>query len=228
MPTQLHHARMARFCRAGLYLVTSQSLSRGRPTLDIVKAALAGGVRLIQMREKEMTLPDFIGLAEQARRLTAEAGALLMINDRLDVALGINADGVHLGQDDFPVSLARRLAPHLIIGASTHNTAEAESAQAAGASYINIGPGFPTQTKAWPGALLGLEGLRRVAKVAKIPFTVMGGIKREHISALLQTGAQTIAMVTAITQADNPEAAARELLNLIRGVATPGDCSGGL
>lgn len=226
MPTQLHHERMSRFCRAGLYLVTSQSLSRGRPTLDIVKAALSGGAKLIQLREKEMPLPDLIRLAEQARRLTAEAGALLMINDRPDVAMGIEADGVHLGQDDFPVSLARKLAPHLIIGASTHNAAEAEAARTAGASYINIGPVFPTQTKSRPGAFLGLDGLRRIAKVAKTPFTVMGGIKREHIPVLLQAGARTIAMVTAITQADNPEAATRELLNLICGV--PGDCSGGL
>ncbi|MBU4429882.1 MAG: thiamine phosphate synthase, partial [Verrucomicrobia bacterium] len=124
---------MARFCRAGLYLVTSQELSRGRSTLDIIKAALAGGVRLIQLREKNMPLPDFVRLAEQVRRLTAETDDLLIINDRLDVAMGIGADGVHLGQTDFPVAMARKLAPDLIIGASTHNAAEVEVAQTAGA-----------------------------------------------------------------------------------------------
>lgn len=208
---------MARFCRAGLYLVTSQELSRGRSTLDIIKAALAGGVRLIQLREKNMPLPDFVRLAEQVRRLTAETDDLLIINDRLDVAMGIGADGVHLGQTDFPVAMARKLAPDLIIGASTHNAAEVEVAQTAGASYINIGPLFPTQTKSWSGEFLGLEGLRILAKAARVPFTVMGGIKREHIPDLLQAGARTIAVVTAVTAAANPEAAAREMLSLIQG-----------
>jgi len=216
MSSQLHHDRMERFCRAGLYLVTSQPLSRGRSTLEIIKAALAGGARLIQLREKEMPLSEFIRLAEQARRLTAKSGALLIINDRLDVAMGIDADGVHLGQDDFPVELARKLAPQLIIGASTHNVAEAKAAWKAGASYINIGPLFSTQTKAWPGRFLGLKGLRDIAMHAQIPFTVMGGIKRQHIPELLEAGARTIAVVTAVTAAANPQAATRELLSLIR------------
>ncbi len=213
---------MQLFRRAGLYLVTSQALSRGRTTPDIIRAALAGGVRLVQLREKEMPLPAFIRLAKQARRLTAAAGALLIINDRLDVALGVRADGVHLGQEDFPVAMARQLAPHLIIGASTHNAREARAAQAAGASYINIGPLFPTKTKPWNRAFLGLEGLRRIAasvanRRVPLPFTVMGGIKKEHLPALRQAGARIIAVVTAVTAADDPELAARELLALIRG-----------
>lgn len=219
-PTPIHHERMSRFCRAGLYLVTSQALSRGRPTLDIVKAALAGGVQLIQLREKDMLLPDFIQLAKQVRQLTLKAGALLIINDRLDVAMGVDADGIHLGQTDFPVTLARKLAPDMIIGVSTHNVEEVQAAQTADASYINIGPIFPTQTKAWSGMFLGWEGLRNMAQAAKLPFSVMGGIKRKHIPALLQAGARTLAVITAITKADNPEADTRDLLNLIRGIKT--------
>lgn len=207
---------MARFQQAGLYLVTSQAQSRGRSTLDILRAALAGGVRLIQLREKDLPAHDFIALARQARHLTRAAGALLIINDRLDIALATAVDGVHLGQDDFPVAEARKLAPDLIIGASTHAAAEAQAAQAAGASYINIGPLFPTQTKPWTGTFLGLQGLRNLARVVSLPYTVMGGIKKEHIPQLVQAGARTIAVVTAVTAAEHPEQAARELLALIR------------
>ena len=212
----LHTDRMRRFQQAGLYLVTSQALSRGRTTLEIVDAALAGGVRLIQLREKEMPMPDFLRLAEQVRARTSQAGALLIINDRVDVALAVGADGVHLGQVDFPVAPARRLAPDLIIGASTHSPVEAQAAERAGASYINIGPLFPTQTKTWSGEFLDLEGLRNIARCVTIPWTVMGGIKPEHVPALVQAGARTIAVVTAITAAADPAQAARDLLTLIR------------
>jgi thiamine-phosphate pyrophosphorylase len=213
---------MRRFQQAGLYLVTSHALSRGRSTLAIVDAALAGGVRLIQLREKEMPMPDFLRLAKHLRARTAQAGALLIINDRVDVALAVGADGVHLGQTDFPIAPARRLAPDLIIGASTHSPAEAQAAERAGASYINIGPLFPTQTKTWSGEFIGLEGLGKIARLVTIPWTVMGGIKPEHLPALIQAGARTIAVVTAITAADDPAQAARDLLALIRtGRQTP-------
>lgn len=212
----VHDERMARFQRAGLYLVTSQPLSAGRTTEAIVTAALAAGVRLIQLREKELSLREYVALAGRVRALTAAAGALLIVNDRVDVALAVGADGVHLGQDDFPIPQARRLAPELIIGASTHDVEEALRAQAEGASYINIGPIFPTGTKQWEGEFLGIEGLRRVAAVARIPFTVMGGIKPDHIPDLVQAGARTIALVTAVTAAPDPESAARGLLETIR------------
>lgn len=207
---------MRQFQQAGLYLVTSQALSRGRTTLEIVEAALAGGVRLIQLREKEMPMPEFFRLAEQVRARTTKAGALLIINDRVDVALAVGADGVHLGQADFPIAPARRLAPDLIIGASTHSTEEAEAAERAGASYINIGPLFPTQTKQWSGEFIGLEGLRKIARHVTIPWTVMGGIKPEQVPELIQAGVRTIAIVTAVTAAADPKQAARNLLTLLR------------
>ncbi len=213
----LHSERMQRFQAAGLYLVTSQALSAGRTTAEIVLAALAGGVKLIQLREKDMSLREYVKLAEQVRAMTITAGCLLIINDRVDVALAVGADGVHLGQDDFPIPAARRLAPDLIIGASTHNVEEALQAQREGASYINIGPIYPTGTKVWEGAYLGIEGLRTIAEVAKIPFTVMGGIKQNHLPALREAGARTIALVTAVTSAPDPEVAARDLLAKIAG-----------
>lgn len=217
-----HGERMRQFGEAGLYLVTSQSLSAGRTTAAIVQEALAGGVRLVQLREKELPLREFVRLAGQVRAMTEAVGALLIINDRVDVALAVGADGVHLGQDDFPVPEARRLAPDLIIGASTHSVEESLRAQNEGASYINIGPVFPTRTKAWAGEFLGLEGIRRVAAVTRIPFTVMGGIKPEHIPVLLAAGARTVALVTAVTAADDPCRAARDLLALIRPPASRG------
>lgn len=214
--TALHADLMARFQAAGLYLVTSQCLSAGRTTPEIVKAALAGGVRLIQLREKEMPLRDYVSLAKTVRTLTADAGALLIINDRVDVALAVGADGVHLGQDDFPIPEARRLAPDLIIGASTHSVEEAMIAQQEGASYINIGPIYPTGTKVWEGEFLGLDGLKTISKITRVPFSVMGGIKQSHIPGLVNAGARIIALVTAITAAPDPESAARDLLKRIR------------
>jgi thiamine-phosphate pyrophosphorylase len=139
----------------------------------------------------------------------------MIMNDRLDVALAVEADGVHLGQEDFPVEEARRMAPGLIIGASTHSIDEAVDAQREGASYVNIGPLFPTSTKEWTSEFLGLEGLARIAAHVQVPFTVMGGIKKAHIPDLVRAGARTIAVVTAVTAAPDPGTAARELYSLI-------------
>jgi len=208
--------RMQMFCDAGLYFVTSQSLSKGRTTLEIVRCALVAGVKLIQLREKYMPLQQYIELARKVRDLTRSYGCLLIINDRIDVALAVDADGVHLGQDDFPIADARAIGKNLIIGASSHNIEEAIEAETAGASYVNIGPIFTTQTKNWTEEYLGLEGLKQVSEQVNIPFTVMGGIKRSHISDLCAAGARTIALVTAVTAEDNPEKAARELLGEIR------------
>ena len=211
--SDLHDQRMARFREEGLYLVTSQSLSGGRTTPQIVAAALAVGVGLIQLREKEMPNREFRALAAEIRAMTADAGALLIVNDDVDTALEVGADGAHLGLDDAPIAETRGRAPDLILGASTHSVEEACKAQDEGASYINIGPLFETRTKAWGDALLGLEGLREIAAVARVPFTVMGGIKRHHVPSLLSNGVTTIAVVTAITAADDPGAAARRFLS---------------
>ncbi|MBL7077664.1 MAG: thiamine phosphate synthase, partial [Kiritimatiellae bacterium] len=216
----VHDERMTRFRAAGLYLVTSQSLSAGRTTLEVLEAALRGGVKLVQLREKEMPLRELYAIAIEARRMTHEAGALLIINDRIDVALAIGADGVHLGQDDLPIAAGREVAPDLVIGASTHSVAEAAEAIGEGASYVNIGPIFRTKTKVWADEFLGLDGLNEIAATVSVPFTIMGGIKREHIPELVEAGAQTIALVTAVTKAPDVEAATRDLLLTIRGTST--------
>ena len=215
--SDVHARRMERFRQAGLYLVTSQSLSAGRPTAAIVEAALRGGVRLVQLREKDLPLRELVALARDVRELTRRHDALLIINDRVDVALAVEADGVHLGQSDLPIPDARRIAPDLIVGASSHSVDEAVAAQREGASYVNIGPLFPTQTKAWSEAYLGLDGFRRIAPAVDIPFTVMGGIKAAHIPDLVAAGARILAVVTAVTAASDPESAARDLLARISG-----------
>lgn len=211
----LHSRRIERFKAAGLYFVTSQVLSR-RPTLDVVQSVLDAGVTLIQLREKDLSVREFVALATAVRDRTSRYDALLIVNDRLDVALTCGADGVHLGQDDLPIAAARKLAPELIIGASSHNIDEAIAAENSGASYVNIGPVFPTKTKVWTREFLGVEGVSSIASKVHIPFTVMGGIKVEHIAALVGTGASAIALVTAVTQAPDEAAAASALLAAIR------------
>lgn len=207
---------MSRFVRAGLYLVTSESMSAGRSTIRVVTEALKGGVRLIQLREKDLDDAAFLDLAVAVRRLTAEAGALLLINDRIDVAESAGADGVHLGLDDTPVRAARERAPDMIIGASSHSLEEALAAQDAGASYVNIGPVYPTRTKSWSSSYLGVAALNEIAPHLSIPWTVMGGIKKHHVPELVGAGARTVAVVTAVTMAPDIEAESREWLKLLQ------------
>jgi len=175
---------------------------------------LAAGVRLVQLREKDLDSRPLYESAMAFRRETTAAGALLMINDRLDIALAAGADGVHLGQDDLPLEVARRLAPELIIGASTHSLAEALAAQEAGASYVNIGPIFATQTKE-NVTPLGPEMIDRIAPQLRIPWTTMGGIKKTNIHQVVSRGARHPAVITAVTAAPDPTAAARELRQII-------------
>ncbi len=211
----LHVERMTRFEEAALYYVTSEPLSRGRSTLEVLKAALDGGVRLVQLREKTFTRHALTALAESARALTQEYNALLLINDYVDIALAVDADGVHLGTEDLPIDAARRIAPDMIVGASSHTPEQFEHAQGAGASYVNIGPIFATKTKHWEGKFLGVSRMQQIAEVARVPFTVMGGIKAKDVPELVTAGARTIALVTAVSAADSPQAAARDLLDLI-------------
>lgn len=222
--------QMQRFEQAGLYLVTSQELSAGRTTQDIVRMAVDAGVTLIQLREKNLSTREYLRLAKEVRAIASHA--LLIINDRIDIALASGADGVHLGQDDLPVRAARAIAPipkdrwlhsGLIIGASSHSLDEARAAQSDKATYVNIGPVFPTKTKNWTGEYLGVDAVRRIGSKLRIPFTVMGGIKRDHIPALVAAGARTIAVVTAVTAAPDPVRAARDLLEDIAAARAQAD-----
>lgn len=208
----LHAERMARFHRAGLYVVITEAFCAGRPATEVLRACLDAGVRLVQYREKHGDTRALLHGAEQFRRLTADAGALLIVDDRLDVALAVGADGVHLGQRDLPVTAARHVAPDLILGASSHGLPEAVAAQVAGASYVNIGPIFATQTKDVPSGVVGPEAISHIAPHLSIPFTCMGGIKLHNVDEVLARGARHVAVVTAVTAAPDPAEAARALI----------------
>ena len=164
----------------------------------------------MQLREKDLGGRELYELAVECRRRTEVAGALLIIDDRVDIALAAAADGVHLGQADLPVAAARRLAPDLIIGASSHSLEEALAAQEAGASYVNIGPIFPTATK--PQAVaLGVEAISRIAPYLRIPWSTMGGINQGNIAQVVAQGARHPAVMSAVTAAPDVSAAARAL-----------------
>jgi thiamine-phosphate pyrophosphorylase len=199
--------RMALFDEADLYVVITEEFCAGRSSLEVLSKALDGGARLVQLREKTMADMALFRLALKFRELCSEKNALLIIDDRVDVALAAGADGVHLGQDDLPIDAAKDLAPELILGSSTHSLEEALSAQAAGASYVNIGPIFSTQTKATSVGALGPGILDVITPHLTIPWTVMGGIKAANIDLVLERGAKRAAVVTAVTAADDVAAA---------------------
>jgi thiamine-phosphate pyrophosphorylase len=209
-----HEQRLHSFHAADLYVVITEALCAGRTALEILGMTLAAGVRLIQLREKDLNSRLLYELALEFRRQTQAEEALLIINDRLDIALATGADGVHLGQDDLPVSVARRLGPDLLIGASTHSLEEALAAQKAGASYVNIGPIFATSTKE-AATPLGPEIIDRIVPQLRIPWTTMGGIKKTNINQVISRGARHPAVITAVTAAPDPNTAARELRRMI-------------
>lgn len=195
--------RREQFLRVDLYPVTCERLSAGRSNFELLEAAIRGGARIIQLREKERTTGELTRMALRFREITAEAGMLLIINDRVDIALAVGADGVHLGQEDLPLAAARRIAPELLIGISAHSREEALEAQAEGADYVNIGPIFPTRTKEGVSRFLGPEAIPEIAAGLTIPFTVMGGINGANIGGVLAQGARRVAVVTAVTGADD-------------------------
>jgi len=211
--------RMRRFAGADLYVVITEAFCDGRPALTVLDAVLEAGVRLVQLREKDRADRELHARALAFRERTQAYGALLIIDDRVDVALAAGADGVHLGEHDLPLDAARRIGPDLILGASSHNLREALAAQDAGASYVNIGPVFATQTKHVATGAIGPEAIDAIAPRLRIPFTTMGGIKAHNIGEVLRRGARHVAVVTAVTAAPDVCAAARELRALIRGQA---------
>ena len=187
-----------------LYPVTCQALSKGRSNLDVLDALIEGGARVVQLREKELSDREFFEMARAFRQRTEQAGMTLIINDRVDVCRAVEADGVHLGQDDFPLREARRLlGPNTIIGVSTHRVEQALRAVEEGADYINVGPIFETQTKQHSGPPVGLDLFREIRRLVNIPITVMGGIKLENLDQVLEAGARRIAVVSAVVGADD-------------------------
>jgi thiamine-phosphate pyrophosphorylase len=201
-----------------LYLVTDRNLSRGRSTLEIVQAAVRGGVTMIQLREKSCPTREFIDEANAIRNFLKSANIPLIINDRVDVALAVHADGVHLGQKDMPLATARRIVgSQMVIGISAESLDGAVEAEAGGADYIGVSPVHATPTKTDTAPALGLEGLRGIRRAVKIPLVGIGGLNAANAGEAIQNGADGIAVVSAIVSADDPEQAARELKRAIAG-----------
>ena len=195
-----------------LYLVTDRSLARGRASSDVVREAVAGGVTCVQLREKNCGTREFMEEARAVRAATRALGVPLIVNDRVDVALAVGADGVHLGQQDMAIADARRLGPPgWIIGVSAETVADAVRAEKEGADYIGVSPVFATPTKTDAAPPLGLSGLRHMRAATKIPLVAIGGIHAGNARDVIRAGADGLAVVSAIVAADFPREAAGQL-----------------
>ncbi len=189
--------------QVNIYPVSCERLACGRTDAEWLDAVLAGGARIVQLRDKDADDRTLYNKAIMFREKTARAGALFIINNRLDIALLSGADGLHLGNTDIPADEARKIAPELIIGVSANTKEQAAAAKKLGASYFNIGPLFATKTKQGLTSFIGTQAISDFSSQSPLPFTVMGGIKLHHVPELLSLGTRRIAVVTAITEAED-------------------------
>ena len=200
-----------------LYVILDRAAARGRDLVELLDAAVAGGCRLVQLREKEWPSGRLLAVAERLRARCAAAGVTFIVNDRLDLALAVGADGVHLGQDDLPARAARPLLrPGMLLGISTHSVAQARAAQADGADYIAVGSMFATRSKA-EFELVGTELLRKLRAEIRVPLIGIGGITHDNVHEVIAGGADGVAVISAVCAADDPRAAAERFVALIRG-----------
>jgi thiamine-phosphate pyrophosphorylase len=182
----------------------------------LARLAIAGGADTIQLRDKRATTRELVEIAREVGKICRRAGVPLVINDRVDVSQAADADGVHLGQDDFPISLAREiLGPDRIIGGSATSVAQATEAMWAGADYVGIGSIYATSSKPDAGSPVGVAHLREVASAIEIPVIAIGGVTAERVAELLEAGAQGVAVIRAVVGAPDPQAAVAELQRAI-------------
>ncbi|AEA46107.1 thiamine phosphate synthase [Archaeoglobus veneficus] len=191
-----------------LYVITSGKRWKHE---EVAKAALKAGVRIIQYREKEAPARVMVGEARRIRKLCDEYDAMLIVNDRVDIAIACNADGVHVGQDDIPAEIVAEIFDG-IIGMSVKTVEQAKQAEEY-ADYLGAGSAFPTGTK--ESKVIGVEGIRRIVEAVSIPVVAIGGITRENVLEVLKTGVAGVAVVSAVSMADDPEDAARKLLGIL-------------
>lgn len=198
------------------YLVTDRNQTQGRDLLWVLEQALDGGVRAVQLREKALDGKELFVLAEKARSLCARYGAALFINDRIDVACAVDADGVQLGISSLPIEVARPLmGPNRMIGASTHSLTEAREAERQGADFILFGPVYLTPSKAAYGAPQGLAALKKIVENIALPVYAIGGIKNENVEQVMSTGVHGIALISAVMAAVEPKKASETIQSLI-------------
>jgi len=201
-----------------LYVITDESVSRGRSHIEIAEAAIRGGADVIQLRDKNASGGTLYRVALALRMLTREAKVPLIVNDRLDIALAADADGVHLGQKDLPASVARHImGPGRILGVSAETLEEALLAEKDGADYLGVGPVFEARkTKADAGEPLGLERIARVRKHCRLPIVAIGGIDAQNARQVRGAGADSAAVISAIVGADDIARAAEQMKSLLR------------
>lgn len=206
-----------------VYPVSCERLAEGRSDRQWLEGVLQGGARIVQLRDKDSEDRQLLEKARFFREKTREAGALFLVNDRVDIALLADADGLHLGQNDLPPAEVRKLAPDMIIGISCNTEEQArqlgnwERKEELPVSYYNIGPIYPTGTKEGLAEFIGPEAMELFSSHVSIPFTVMGGIKLEHVPELVTKGARRIAVVTALTKANDIAAETRRWVQTITG-----------
>src|SRR5271155_485457 len=206
--------RRARLAAARLYLVCAARVD-GRELPDLLRAAVAGGVQVVQLREKHLGDEQLVAVADAAHALCERLGALLIVNDRPTVAIEAGADGVHVGQDDMAVAEVRELVgPDMLIGLSTHSREQIDAEDAALADYIGVGPVHETPTK--PGRpAVGLELIRYAAEHSPVPFFAIGGLNSQNLGEAIDAGAARAVVLRAIAEAEDPESAARTLHGLL-------------
>lgn len=201
-----------------LHVLTDEGLSRGRSHAAVIRAAIAGGATVIQLRDKTSSTRKLIEIGRALRDLTRAAGVTFIVNDRADVALAVDADGVHVGQDDLPATDAGRIVgDHKIVGVSASSVAEAMQAERDGADYIGAGSVFTTSSKPDAGAPIGLDGLAQIARAVRIPVVAIGGVNVSNAAACIAAGAQGVAVISAVVSAEDVAQAARELISVVRG-----------
>lgn len=197
-----------------LYAILDTSFRKDRSPLAILNELLKGGAKIIQLRAKELPSGEFFALAKEARQLTRVAGALFIVNDRADIALASAADGVHLGQDDLPLPVARKiLGRDKIIGISTHDLAQAREAEAGGADYIGFGPIFGSTTKDTGYTARGLEMLCEIRVAVRIPVVAIGGVNESNVADVWKAGADAAAVISDLMGAENVGEKVARILN---------------
>ena len=198
-----------------VYLVTDRPLCLGRPLEWIVEEAVKGGATMVQLREKEASTRDFVAIGLKLKELLAPLGVPLIINDRIDVALAVDADGVHIGQSDMPYEIARRLlGPDRIIGLSAECIDDVLAANRLDVDYVAVSPVYGTPTKTDTAPPFGLDGLRRAVELSRHPTVAIGGMNERTAADVFATGTDGIAVVSAICSAPSPQAAARQLVEI--------------
>ncbi len=200
-----------------LYLITDRKqLIEGRSLLSAVRQALKGGVRAVQLREKDLDTRDLLKLAYKMRKLTAEYKSKLFINDRFDIALAVNADGVHLAQSSIPVkAVSEAVKKKLQIGVSAHSLKEAIEAEKGGADFITFGPVYRTASKVKYGAPVGIDALKKACSNINVPVFALGGVKGSRIGKVKEAGAYGAAMISEIIKAGDIQKKSKELTSLV-------------